>query len=86
MAPEPNKKPSADEVDEAEPDRKPSADEVDEAAKNDECVVCLDARNNYILMPCGHQCICEVCAERIKLGDPCPVCRTTVEMKGPVYR
>ena len=62
---------------EPEPDRKPSADEVDEAAKNGECVVCLDERNNYILMPCGHQCVCEVA------GWPLPSLPHYGENEGP---
>ena len=35
-----------------------------------ECVVCLDAPKNCLLIPCGHLCVCETCAERIEVGDP----------------
>ena len=61
-----------------ENDSKPSADE--DNARN-ECVVCLDAPKTIVLIPCGHKCLCEACAEWIEVGDPCPVCREKVAAK-----
>jgi len=27
-----------------------------------ECLICLDAPKDTLIMPCGHFCICKVCA------------------------
>jgi len=91
MGPEPDRKPSAEEKDER--DSKPSADEEDRkktAAEQEEesgkqCIICIDAPKAVALVPCGHKCVCEACAERIKVGDLCPVCRSMVQMKFRVY-
>jgi hypothetical protein len=44
------------------------------------CVVCFDAPKDHIIVPCGHQCVCEACAEQlIKTRTPtCPVCREPI--------
>ena len=52
------------------------AKEVDE-----ECVVCMDAPKAVVLIPCGHQCVCEACAETVPIGGDCPYCQTTVTAK-----
>ena len=68
-------------------DSKPSADEDTKkraaAAEHDEneCVVCIDALSTVVLAPCGHKCLCETCAERIEVGELCPLCRKKVAMK-----
>ena len=30
-----------------------------------ECSVCMDDNKNYILIPCAHVCVCEVCAGKV---------------------
>ena len=30
-----------------------------------ECSVCMDNNKNYILIPCAHVCVCEVCAGKV---------------------
>jgi len=50
-----------------------------------ECVVCLDAARTHILVPCGHQCVCEDCASELSEGDACPVCRQQIVMKARVF-
>jgi hypothetical protein len=42
-----------------------------------QCVVCFDAPKDHIIVPCGHQCVCEACAQQLtKTRTPmCPVCR-----------
>jgi len=43
------------------------------------CVVCLDAIASVMILPCGHQILCEACAGPLKLCSPvCPVCRVHV--------
>jgi hypothetical protein len=42
-----------------------------------QCVLCLDAPNDHIITPCGHQCVCGACAEklkRVKRNPACPIC------------
>jgi len=52
----------------------------------DECVICMDQRKTHIIAPCGHQCVCEACADRImEKGEPCPICRASVTMTMAVY-
>ncbi|XP_065090491.1 mitochondrial E3 ubiquitin protein ligase 1 [Ochlerotatus camptorhynchus] len=52
---------------------------------NDEqrCVVCVDNPKEVICLPCGHVCLCENCAEKIKLN--CPVCRAKIESKAAAF-
>lgn len=52
---------------------------------NDEqrCVVCVDNPKEVICLPCGHVCLCENCAEKIKLN--CPVCRSKIESKAAAF-
>jgi hypothetical protein len=41
------------------------------------CVVCFDAPKEYAIVPCGHMCVCEACAELMTktITPMCPVCR-----------
>ena len=49
-------------------------------AKRVECVVCLDARAEVMLLPCKHTILCQTCAELVREGGKtCPMCRTPVE-------
>ena len=43
--------------------------------KTDECVICLENKNNVLFCNCGHICVCEKCIE-IKRLTKCPVCKT----------
>ncbi len=36
------------------------------------CVVCMDARAEYLFVGCGHVCACGQCATQL---DACPACR-----------
>ena len=48
--------------------------------KRVECVVCLDARAEVMLLPCKHTILCQTCAELVREGGKtCPMCRTAVE-------
>ena len=41
-----------------------------------ECVVCLAAPREHVLIPCGHACVCEDCSGTITC---CPLCRASIE-------
>jgi hypothetical protein len=51
------------------------------------CVVCFDAPKDHIIVPCGHQCVCEACAEQLtKTRTPmCPVCRGPIQQTMKVF-
>ena len=62
---------------------------IDQAAEQDpdreSCVVCLDEDKSHILIPCGHQCVCGPCGERLA-QNPCPICRRAVTMAVKVFK
>jgi hypothetical protein len=51
------------------------------------CVVCFDAPKEYAIVPYGHQCVCEACAEQLtKMRTPmCPVCRGPIRETMKVF-
>ena len=57
------------------------------------CVVCMDAPKQHIILPCGHQCVCETCAKEFKpktvkkrkTRKDCPVCRAKIDQTIRVF-
>jgi hypothetical protein len=51
------------------------------------CVVCFDAPKDHIIVPCGHMCVCEACAEQLtRTRTPsCPVCRGPIRETMKVF-
>ncbi|KDO29836.1 hypothetical protein SPRG_19719 [Saprolegnia parasitica CBS 223.65] len=49
-------------------------------APSRECVVCYDAPQVGVCVPCGHNAVCMECADRIMAQDAktCPVCRAEI--------
>ena len=43
--------------------------------KIEECVICLENKNNVLFCNCGHICVCDKCIVLKKLSK-CPVCKT----------
>jgi hypothetical protein len=58
----------------------PAAHAPQPGAEETQCVVCFDAPKDHIIVPCGHQCVCEACAEQLtKTRTPtCLVCREPI--------
>ncbi|XP_060529408.1 mitochondrial E3 ubiquitin protein ligase 1 [Cylas formicarius] len=54
-----------------------------EVQENQICVVCKSNPIEMILLPCGHVCLCEDCAEDIT--EHCPICRSTIETRSVAY-
>lgn len=50
-----------------------------------ECVVCLDALSCYVLVPCGHLCLCEKCSRLFTVGSDCPKCRAVIVQSIKAY-
>jgi hypothetical protein len=42
-----------------------------------QCVMCLNAPKDHIITPCGHQCVCGACAEKLKGVKRNPACPST---------
>jgi hypothetical protein len=67
----------------------PPAEPALQAAADEEnmCVVCMDAPKDYLIVPCGHQCVCASCAEQLtKTRTPtCPVCREPIQQTVKVF-
>ena len=53
-----------------------------------QCVVCMDAPKDCVMVPCGHQCVCEACAQQLTQATTptCPVCRALIRETMRVYR
>ena len=51
-----------------------------EEDKND-CIVCMDAPMDVILVPCGHSNLCSWCANAVKQRHEglCPTCREPIK-------
>jgi hypothetical protein len=52
-----------------------------------ECCICMDRKSNIVLIPCGHMCICDIDAEKLKYQNErkCPICREEVTIFQKVY-
>jgi hypothetical protein len=49
------------------------------------CEACGATTSNYILLPCGHLCMCAACAAKLQQGDACPSCGKQVQTKHEVF-
>ena len=46
------------------------------ASEDSECVICLEAPRECVLIECGHACACEQCAATLAF---CPLCRARID-------
>ena len=53
---------------------------------DDACVVCLDKRRAYVVLPCVHFVLCASCVPAVRQMGCCPVCRGSVTDCKPLYR
>jgi len=65
----------------------PAAPAPQSDAEETQCVVCFDAPKDHAIVPCGHVCVCEACAEQLtKTRTPmCPVCRGPIRETMKVF-
>jgi hypothetical protein len=68
------------------PPRQPSAP-PQPAGRPAQCVVCLDAPRDCVLLPCGHTCLCLACAGLALRQRPgvCPICRGGVTSYNKIF-
>jgi len=51
-----------------------------------DCVICLATKREVIILPCGHFCVCQACAQILQQrGDYCPVCRGRISSINRVF-
>lgn len=52
-----------------------------------ECVICLEKRADYIILPCYHVCLCESCAflTKERPNPTCPNCRVDATTIHKIY-
>jgi len=44
-----------------------------------DCVICLEAKKNTMILPCRHLCLCHNCALHVNIGmNKCPICRYSI--------
>lgn len=56
--------------------------ERQKASESKLCNVCLEKDKTILLVPCRHRCVCHTCSEKLEI---CPICRTAVQEKWPVF-
>ena len=52
------------------------------------CVVCMERPCTHACLPCGHRCLCEICAAEDsmhRMNWKCPECRQPVHMATRIY-
>lgn len=65
---------------------RPARENGDNIPESIQCVVCLGAEREVILLDCGHVCVCADCAdELIRASHSCPVCRACIVRVMPAY-
>jgi len=56
---------------------------------DDNCIICLTAPKNAVLVPCGHQSMCHDCALKWLFANrnrQCPICRQRVKRVQKIFR
>ena len=56
------------------------------ASNGNECVVCTDNPASFVIVPCGHVCLCEGCRDALLArGGDCPICRGAISTTCKVF-
>ena len=48
------------------------------------CVICADAKSEYVALPCGHLAFCRKCAQ-ITNFEQCPLCRSAISYTTRIF-
>lgn len=70
----------------AEADKRDAEERLRVFAQERECVVCLDAEREVMLLPCRHMCVCTPCADQLQHTKmTCPVCSNSISASEKVF-
>lgn len=47
------------------------------------CVICMERKRQYLLRPCNHYCVCNMC--KSTLQNKCPLCRKLIRSYEKIY-
>ena len=53
---------------------------LEKTFKFDQCVICLDRKQNVLFIKCKHTCVCKEC-EKMHPSTKCPYCRATISKR-----
>eukprot|EP01083_Nonionella_stella_P092116 257755_1 len=48
------------------------------------CIICMDGKRDYSVIPCGHLCLCSECKD--SMNGTCPVCRSEYQSINRIYK
>jgi len=77
-----------DEEDEPSAPSPAPAAPADPAADGSDCIMCLDAKRDTLLLPCRHLALCAECEKKAAQSSnsrECPICRSTVTSTMRIY-
>lgn len=70
-----------DELGEIMDDMKISIDNIYQDEDSTDCIICMERDYDVVMVPCGHYCMCQECANKILSSTgKCPICRQRVNM------
>jgi hypothetical protein len=56
--------------------------QVDEELDESECIICMDAPADTLVLPCGHICVCKNCSSNLSstnIANRCACCMTPID-------
>ena len=65
-----------------DPNRDQFKKEEEEEQCNVDCKICLSYPVQSFFRPCGHACVCEICAGKV---DKCQICRSAIEQRLKIF-
>lgn len=65
------------------PSQTPPSEPPQPPGGTNQCIVCMDAPMQVILIPCHHICVCQACSTH--LNSKCPVCRMDIQKVETVF-
>lgn len=70
-----------DELNEIMDQTKISIDNIYQTTDDTDCIICMENEYDVVMVPCGHYCMCNECANKIlNSTSKCPICRQGVTM------
>jgi hypothetical protein len=64
---------------------KVAAETVD-TSDDDLCKLCFESPIDTVILDCGHALLCARCADELRIGAGCPVCRSPIRCVQKMYK